>query len=124
MSFHESANNIELEDGHILKASLRDEEGDDRDVEMDLNDFIGNDNGMKQSSHPCWAYRANIFLSGRFCWGGENFKESATNVELSIEGSGIPVLRANLFNVDGEEIEADINLAERISNENGELVFV
>ena len=124
MSFHESAHDIRIEDGHILKASLRDGEGDDRDVEIDLNDFIGNDNGMKQSSHPCWAYCANRFVSGRFCWGGENFNESATNVELSLEGSGIPVLRANLFNVDGEEIEADINLAERISNEDGELVFV
>ncbi|KAJ5992160.1 cyanovirin-n family protein [Penicillium sp. IBT 35674x] len=105
MSFHESANNIELEDGHILKAKLQDGEGEEREVEMNLNDFIGNDNGC-------------------FCWGGENFKDSATNIELSLEGPGIPVLRANLFNVEGEEVEANINLAERISNENGELVFV
>ncbi|KAJ6110786.1 Cyanovirin-N [Penicillium sp. IBT 16267x] len=105
MSFHESATNIELEDGHILKARLRDGEGEEREAEMDLNQIIGNDNG-------------------HFCWDGENFKESATGIELSIEGPGIPVLRANLFDVEGEEIEANINLAERISNENGELVFV
>ncbi|KAJ5536068.1 cyanovirin-n family protein [Penicillium frequentans] len=105
MSFHESANDIELEDGHILKAKLSYGEDEERDAEMDLNDFIGNDNGC-------------------FCWGGENFKESATNIELSFEGPGIPVLRANLFDVEGEEIEANINLAERISNDNGEFVFV
>lgn len=124
MSFHESANDIELEDGHILKAKLSYGEDEERDAEINLNDFIGNDNGQKQASYPNRGYRVNTFLSGCFCWGGENFKESATNIELSIEGSGIPVLRANLFDVEGEEIEANINLAERISNENGEFVFV
>lgn len=46
MSFHESASDIELEDGHILKAVLRNEDGDEEESTLDLNDHIGNDNGM------------------------------------------------------------------------------
>ena len=46
MSFHESASHIELEDGHILKAVLRNEDGDEQESSIDLNDHIGNDNGM------------------------------------------------------------------------------
>lgn len=62
MSFHESANDIELEDGHILKAKLSYGEDEERDAEMDLNDFIGNDNGQKQASYPSRAYRVNTFF--------------------------------------------------------------
>ncbi|KAJ5765156.1 hypothetical protein N7520_004715 [Penicillium odoratum] len=105
MSFHESASSIELEDDHILKATLRNENGDQEEVTLDLNGMIGNNDGD-------------------FCWGGENFKESANEIYLSIEGDGIPVLRAKLLNIEGEDMDADINLAERISNDNGELVFV
>jgi hypothetical protein len=46
MRFHASATSIELEDGHILKATLRNEEGDEVESELDLNDIIGNNNGM------------------------------------------------------------------------------
>ncbi|KAJ5641958.1 hypothetical protein N7490_005958, partial [Penicillium lividum] len=105
MSFHESASSIELEDDHILKATLRNEDGNEEEVTLDLNDIIGNNDG-------------------HFCWGGGNFKESANEIYISIEGDGIPVLRAKLINIEGEGIDADINLAERISNDNGELVFV
>ncbi|KAJ5947968.1 hypothetical protein N7466_000983 [Penicillium verhagenii] len=105
MSFHESAVDIELHDGHILTAKLRDGEGEEKDAEINLNEIIGNDNG-------------------HFSWGGENFRDSASGVELSIEGEGIPVLRAVLTDLEGMEIEANVNLAERISNNNGELVFV
>jgi hypothetical protein len=45
MSFHESGSNIEVEHGHILKAALRYGEDEERDAEIDLNDFIGNDDG-------------------------------------------------------------------------------
>ncbi|KAJ5649289.1 uncharacterized protein N7484_003012 [Penicillium longicatenatum] len=105
MSFHESGSNIEVEHGHILKAALRYGEDEERDAEIDLNDFIGNDDG-------------------HFCWGGQNFEESARSIEFSMEGDGTPVLRAKLINMEGEEVDADINLAERIANENGEFVFV
>lgn len=46
MSFHESSTDIELEDDHILKANLRNEDGDEQESTLDLNEFIGNDNGM------------------------------------------------------------------------------
>lgn len=45
MSFHASATNIELDDGHILKVTLYDGDGEERESEIDLNQFIGNDNG-------------------------------------------------------------------------------
>ena len=35
----------------------------------------------------------------------------------------VPILRASLGNVAGEYVEADINLAERIGNDNGNFSF-
>lgn len=69
-----------------------------------------------------------IRLVGCFEWGGENFQHSAQDIEFSRDerddGEAIPVLRANLGNLDGENVAADINLAERITNEDGQLKFV
>lgn len=45
MSFHASATSIELDDDHILKVTLLDGDGDEHEVEVDLNNHIGNDNG-------------------------------------------------------------------------------
>lgn len=45
MSFTESAENVRVDDGHILRASLRNGNGDNVDAEIDLDQFIGNDNG-------------------------------------------------------------------------------
>ena len=64
-------------------------------------------------------------LKGVFTWGGENFQASATDIALSREGDDeVPVLRAMLGTIDGEAAPSDINLAERIADENGSLVFV
>ncbi|KAJ5795248.1 Cyanovirin-N [Penicillium paradoxum] len=105
MSFHASASNIELEDGHILKAVLRTEDGDEQESTMDLNQHIGNDNG-------------------HFQWDGGDFQHSAEDISFSLEGDDdVPVLRAVLRDVDGEGHNADINLSERIGNDNGTLVF-
>lgn len=61
---------------------------------------------------------------GKFEWGGENFSHSAENVSFSIEGgASVPVLRADLRTVDGQLVHGDINLAERIENQNGVFVF-
>ncbi|KAJ5222111.1 uncharacterized protein N7469_010998 [Penicillium citrinum] len=106
MSFHQSAASYELEDGHILKAVLHDAEGEEQDAELDLNAYIGNNDGS-------------------FEWGGENFADSAQEIELNTEGDEEnPILRAKLGNVEGEEVEADLNLAERIGNDNGTLIFL
>ncbi|KAJ6107218.1 hypothetical protein N7523_008541 [Penicillium sp. IBT 18751x] len=106
MSFHQSALSFELDDDHILKATLRTEDGEENESELDLNHIIGNNNGS-------------------FEWGGQDFKDSASDIELHREGDEeLPILRAKLKNVDDEEIDADVNLSERITNDNGNLVFV
>ncbi|KAL2257996.1 hypothetical protein VTK26DRAFT_8855 [Humicola hyalothermophila] len=105
MSFHASASDIRVENGHILKARLRNVDGGEVDAEINLNDFIGNNDGS-------------------FEWGGVNFSESAEDISFSLEGDdSVPVLRANLRTIEGESVHRDINLAERISNENGTFVF-
>lgn len=54
-----------------------------------------------------------------------DFSETAQNITLSIEGgAAVPVLRAILQSADGEWCEADVNLAERLENINGQLEFV
>ena len=45
MSFHETAQNIRIEDGHRLFADLQTESGDWVSAEMDLNTVLGNNDG-------------------------------------------------------------------------------
>ncbi|GIK02110.1 hypothetical protein Aspvir_006153 [Aspergillus viridinutans] len=105
MSFHLSAEDIRIQDNHVLVARLRDASGELRDASIDLNNYLGNDNG-------------------HFQWEGVNFSECAENVHFAIEGGGeVPVLRARLANVDGEYQDADVNLSERIENIDGRFVF-
>jgi hypothetical protein len=47
MSFHYSAEDIRIDDGHILRARLQRGDGEWQDAEIDLNQHIGNDNGKK-----------------------------------------------------------------------------
>lgn len=49
MSFHASATSIELDDGHILKATLLNAEGEEVESTLDLNEIIGNNNGTSHS---------------------------------------------------------------------------
>ncbi|KAL2270631.1 hypothetical protein VTJ83DRAFT_2 [Remersonia thermophila] len=103
--FHASAADIRVDDGHILRGVLTNVDGEGVEAEFDLNTVIGNNNGS-------------------FEWGGADFAYSAEEITFSIEGAdSVPVLRALLRNVDGELVGADINLAERIGNINGEFVF-
>ncbi|KAL1625500.1 hypothetical protein SLS56_007322 [Neofusicoccum ribis] len=105
MSFHLSAEDIRIEDNHILKARLRTEGGDWNDAEIDLNQHLGNQDGMIH-------------------WDGRDFSHSAENVTFSIEGGGeVPVLRTFLRSIDGEEFARDVNLAERIQNHDGHFVY-
>jgi hypothetical protein len=46
MSFHASAEDIRVDDGYMLRARLRNADGELVDAEMDLNQFIGNENGV------------------------------------------------------------------------------
>jgi hypothetical protein len=45
MSFHASAQDIRVDDGHMLRARLSNANGEEVDAEMDLNQFIGNRDG-------------------------------------------------------------------------------
>ncbi|CAI4213420.1 unnamed protein product [Parascedosporium putredinis] len=104
MSFHQSAQDVTL-DGAILRARLANVEGEWIDAEFDLDSILGNDNGA-------------------FQWGGGGFSGSSEDISFELEGDDqVPILRAALFNVDGEAIPADLNLAERIHNNNGEFYF-
>ncbi|KAL1645310.1 hypothetical protein SLS61_008380 [Didymella pomorum] len=101
MSFHYSAQDIRVDDGHILRARLQQADGEWNDSEIDLNDFIGNDNG-------------------HFYWDGQGFSGSAENIHFTIEGDGsVPVLRASLCDQEGNYQERDLNLSERVSNNDG-----
>jgi hypothetical protein len=50
MSFHYSAEDIRVDDGHILRARLQRGDGEWQDAEIDLNNHIGNDNGLSPHS--------------------------------------------------------------------------
>ncbi|KAL6400148.1 hypothetical protein AUP68_15841 [Ilyonectria robusta] len=104
-NFHLSAEDISLEDGHILHAKVANEEGEFLDSQLDLDYYIGNDDG-------------------NFQWGGENYSHSAEDISFELEGDdNVPVLRASLGNMEGENVSRDLNLAECIGNDNGVLVF-
>lgn len=45
MSFHHSAEDIKIEDNHILVAKLADSEGEMQDASIDLDEYIGNNDG-------------------------------------------------------------------------------
>ncbi|KAK2593565.1 hypothetical protein QQS21_008740 [Conoideocrella luteorostrata] len=101
MSFANSSQNFWLDDDFNLHATCYDNEGNSHDSQINLNEFIGNSDG--------W-----------FVWGGENFSDTAQEIEL--EGS---TLSAYLKPVDGSDRERQgIDLNEKIGNENGQLVFI
>ncbi|KAH6632867.1 Cyanovirin-N [Chaetomium tenue] len=105
MSFALSAQETRVEDGHMLRARLQKSDGEWVDAEINLNDFIGNNDGF-------------------FEWGGVNFSQSAQDIDFSVEGDdAVPVLRATLTNMEGEGIQGDINLGERIQNIDGGFQF-
>jgi hypothetical protein len=61
---------------------------------------------------------------GHIHWDGENFSHSVENVEFAIEGGGqVPVLRCFCRDSEGNEFARDVNLAERIQNDNGNFVY-
>ncbi|KAE8133815.1 Cyanovirin-N [Aspergillus pseudotamarii] len=103
-NFYESAIDVHVE-GPVLHAGLRNINGEVVDAFIDLNEYLGNNNGA-------------------FEWGGVDFFQTAQNVEFSFEGGdNVPILRADLQNEEGDFVLADVNLGERIINDNGEFRF-
>ncbi|KAI1411087.1 cyanovirin-N family protein [Hypoxylon sp. FL1857] len=100
-NFFATSQNIRLEDGHYIRASLQKVDGEWVEAEINLNDHIGNENG-------------------RFAWDSAGFADSAENIRISIEGDGpVCVLRAQLRDVNGELQDSDLNLSERMANNDG-----
>merc|ERR1712137_522472 len=100
-NFFQTAQNIRLEDRHILRASLQRVDGEWQDAEIDLNQFIGNEDG-------------------HFQWDSAGFSDSAEDIWFSVEGDGpVGILRAKLRTVDGELVDRDLNLSERLGNNDG-----
>ncbi|KAF9174868.1 hypothetical protein BGX21_010659 [Mortierella sp. AD011] len=101
MSFSATSMNAYLHHDHILRAVCQDEDGNCVESELDLDDLIGNEDG--------W-----------FTWDSGNFSESARDVRLE-DGY---LLTAELPMRDGGYRERQgIDLNERVSNDNGQLVF-
>ncbi|KAK3896587.1 Cyanovirin-N [Staphylotrichum tortipilum] len=101
-NFHESAENIRMEESHILSADLRDPHDNKLNhTTLDLNHCIGN-------------------VNGKLKWGGKNFSMSAKNVHLTLEGpDSMPMLHAQLMNEKGMETSAELDLPEHIGNRDG-----
>jgi CVNH domain len=74
---------------------------------------------MIQFGHSSRDHVLNTLI-GHFQWGGRNFTRDADDITFnpSEGGSHVPVLRAEFDGISG-----DINLAERINNEDGEFQF-
>lgn len=149
MSFHEQAQNVRVENNKILKAQLKNADGQFVDAEIDLDQFIGNDNGkfslqfinarcllvctsqLTTSSFRtlhmgCPRYEPNhtLILDGYADDSVTGFSGSAENVTCSLEGAaGVPILRADLANAAGEKTAHDLNLGERIRNVNGQFQY-
>jgi hypothetical protein len=66
---------------------------------------------------------SSSYIQGRFEWDGQNFSESAEEIQFNLEGDGVPILRALLKNREGELTPADINLSERLDNSDGHFAF-
>lgn len=61
---------------------------------------------------------------GNFEWGAADFAGSAENITFNLEGGdGVPILRAELRDTEGNLGHRDINLAERIGNNDGQFYF-
>ncbi|KAI8599206.1 CVNH domain-containing protein [Dissophora ornata] len=102
--FSISSRGIQLVDGHILTALCRTEDGEWVESRLDLNTFIGNDDGY-------------------FQWDGENFSHSAKNIKLCSDEGQCTSIEAYLTTRDGEVKSTSIRLDERVGNDNGRLVY-
>jgi hypothetical protein len=52
MSFHSSAENVRVDEGHLLRAQLRNMDGDMVDAELNLDEVLGNSFGKPLTPSP------------------------------------------------------------------------
>lgn len=62
MSFHLTAQDIRVEDNHILVALLQNDDGEWNESAIDLDQFIGNDNGTYSIPRPPPSGKLTIYL--------------------------------------------------------------
>ncbi|KAL8370378.1 hypothetical protein RB595_000651 [Gaeumannomyces hyphopodioides] len=115
MSFHTPAANIRIEDRSWLKAAdLFNGGGEHVEAAIDLNTCLGNNEGPFE-----WGVRvraSNTYVA--------YFADAGQDVCVSLEGDDrVPVLRACLADSECNYHFRDVNLAERIGNNIGELYF-
>ena len=60
MSFHVTAQDIRVDDKHVLVAQLQNESGEYVDASIDLSPFLGNKNGMSMS--PSSPFHLEVFV--------------------------------------------------------------
>ncbi|KAH8123284.1 Cyanovirin-N, partial [Trichoderma asperelloides] len=101
MAFSQSAQDFRL-DGSLLVATIATETGDWVESVLDINEYIGNNDGM-------------------FEFGGSGIFDSVDVESWRLEG---PLLITALYRLDGSLAEEQfINLDDYIANDNGVLVF-
>lgn len=134
--FDLDATRIALIGSHLV-ARMPDDEGRMKNTEIDLNDHIGNNDGASplppsrphlrlptrlHSQTNAWTALIAI-RAGKLEWGGDRFFNGPGVSFLLEEGQDGPVLHATVRRENGEAVESAVPLAERIRNEDGNLVF-
>lgn len=99
MSFSKSAQNTHLKGSH-LHATCRRVDGSWNETKIDLDRHIGNDNGV-------------------LVWGGENFLSSCQNVTIQNGHK----LKCEARRINGTWNHTEINLDDKLGNNNGDLTF-
>ncbi|KAF9570364.1 hypothetical protein EC968_001865 [Mortierella alpina] len=101
-NFTETSKNIRITGGHLLQATCQTKDGGYKDSTLDLNDFIGNEDG-------------------NFQWDGVNFSQTAEDVQIQVATDS--TLSAELKARDQHLVPSKLNLDERITNNNGVLQY-
>ncbi|KAJ5747091.1 uncharacterized protein N7511_008787 [Penicillium nucicola] len=106
MPFHRSSTDIQLKNKHTLTAHCRRPTGEAIYSELDLNEFVG-------------------AKKGKLTWSCKNFSDSATDVDLRMEGpNNEPLLYAQLDDGEGNICNDELNLGSCIKNEDGHLKYM
>lgn len=149
-NFHHTAEipSIRVE-GHFLYSRVLKADGEHVPAQIDLDTCVGNDNG-KYTNPKTQISGGTTKLTGKqdtssgvvrvrpspispdtyieVCKDADedlitDFSETARDIRFHIEGENQPILRASLRQINGEWEDRDLNLTERILNQDGHLVF-
>lgn len=108
--------------GHThLQAQCLDEDGQWQNSDIDLDNVIGEERGMKEiDAISMLEYLLIVVPLDELVWGDQNFTAESKSVNFAFEQTPAqPILRATFF----DNNSAPKNTAERIANVDGHLVF-